>query len=173
MDCHSLLQGIFPTWGSNSGCLNCRQTLYHLSHEGSPLYDYMPTKNLVSIFIGLFYYYWYYSYVYLILVLSKFCFAIIFSSSLQMIFFFQDVVVLILMKSNSSVFPVMTSALGVVPKKLLPNPRSLKSSMFSSRIFFSRYFIDSYALNFHYFFPLIFLIDTIHYYSLLKVTLIL
>ena len=90
-----------------------------------------------------------------------------------MIFFFQDVVVLILMKSNSSVFPVMTSALGVVPKKLLPNPRSLKSSMFSSRIFFSRYFIDSYALNFHYFFPLIFLIDTIHYYSLLKVTLIL
>ena len=69
------------------------------------------------------------------LVLSQFCFAIIFSSSLQMIFFFQEVVVLILMKSNSSVFPVMTSALGVVPKKLLPNPRSLKFSMFSSRIF--------------------------------------
>ena len=52
-----------------------------------------------------------------------------------MIFFFQEVVVLILMKSNSSVFSVMTSALGVIPKKLLPNPRSLKFSMFSSRIF--------------------------------------
>lgn len=33
------------------------------------------------------------------------------------------------------------------------------------------YFTDSYALNFHYFFPLIFLIDIIHYYSLLKVIL--
>ena len=30
-----LLQGIFPTQGSNPGLLHCRQTLYHLSHEGS------------------------------------------------------------------------------------------------------------------------------------------
>ena len=29
--CHSLLQGIFPTQGSNLGCLHCRQILYHLS----------------------------------------------------------------------------------------------------------------------------------------------
>ena len=56
VDCHSLLQGIFPTWRLNPGCLNCRQILYHLSYQGSPLYDYMPTKNLLSIFIGLFYY---------------------------------------------------------------------------------------------------------------------
>ena len=34
MDCHSLLQGIFPTQGLNSGLLHCRQTLYHLSHQG-------------------------------------------------------------------------------------------------------------------------------------------
>ena len=34
--CHSLLQGIFPTQGSNLGFLHCRQTLYHLSHKGSP-----------------------------------------------------------------------------------------------------------------------------------------
>ena len=27
----SLLQGIFPTWGSNLGLLNCRWILYHLS----------------------------------------------------------------------------------------------------------------------------------------------
>ena len=33
---HSLLQGIFPTRGSNPGLLHCRQILYHLSHQGSP-----------------------------------------------------------------------------------------------------------------------------------------
>ena len=30
--CHFLLQGIFPTQGSNPGLLLCRQMLYHLSH---------------------------------------------------------------------------------------------------------------------------------------------
>ena len=35
--CHSLLQGIFPTQGSNLGLLHCRQILYHLSHQGSPV----------------------------------------------------------------------------------------------------------------------------------------
>ena len=33
--CYSLLQGIFPTQGSNLGLLHCRQILYHLSHQGS------------------------------------------------------------------------------------------------------------------------------------------
>ena len=33
---YSLLQGIFWTQGSNPGLLYCRQTLYHLSHQGSP-----------------------------------------------------------------------------------------------------------------------------------------
>ena len=32
----SLLRGIFPTQGSNTGLLHCRQILYHLSHRGSP-----------------------------------------------------------------------------------------------------------------------------------------
>ena len=32
----SLLQGIFPTQGSNPGFPNCRQILYQLSHKGSP-----------------------------------------------------------------------------------------------------------------------------------------
>ena len=32
----SLLQGIFPTQGSNPGLLHCRQIVYHLSHKGSP-----------------------------------------------------------------------------------------------------------------------------------------
>ena len=31
--CHALLQGIFPTQGSNSGLLHCRQILYYLSHQ--------------------------------------------------------------------------------------------------------------------------------------------
>ena len=31
-----LLQGIFPTQGSNSGLLHCRRTPYQLSHQGSP-----------------------------------------------------------------------------------------------------------------------------------------
>ena len=35
MDCHFLLQGIFPTQGSNLGLPHCRQTLYCLSHQGS------------------------------------------------------------------------------------------------------------------------------------------
>ena len=33
--CHALLQGIFPTQGSNSGLPHCRWILYHLSHQGS------------------------------------------------------------------------------------------------------------------------------------------
>ena len=33
----SLLQGIFPTQGSNPGPPHCRQILYQLSHKGSPL----------------------------------------------------------------------------------------------------------------------------------------
>ena len=33
--CHALLQGIFPTQGSNPGLLHCRQILW-LSHQGSP-----------------------------------------------------------------------------------------------------------------------------------------
>ena len=37
MGCHSLLQGIFPTKGLNLHLLHCRQTLYCLSHQGSPL----------------------------------------------------------------------------------------------------------------------------------------
>ena len=32
----SLLQGIFPTHGSNPGLLHCRQILYQLNHQRSP-----------------------------------------------------------------------------------------------------------------------------------------
>ena len=36
--CHFLLQGIFPTQESNPGLLHCRQILYRLNYEGSPLF---------------------------------------------------------------------------------------------------------------------------------------
>ena len=35
--CHFFLQRIFPTQGSNLSLLHCRQILYQLSYEGSPI----------------------------------------------------------------------------------------------------------------------------------------
>ena len=34
---HSVLQGIFPTQGLNTGLPHCRQIAYQLSHQGSPV----------------------------------------------------------------------------------------------------------------------------------------
>ena len=36
--CHPHLQEIFPIQGSNLSLLHCRQILYHLHHQGSPMY---------------------------------------------------------------------------------------------------------------------------------------
>ena len=38
MYCYSLLEGIFPTQGSNTGLPHCRQILYHLSHQRTQKY---------------------------------------------------------------------------------------------------------------------------------------
>ena len=35
LGCHALLQGIFPTQGSNPGLPHCRRILYHLSQQRS------------------------------------------------------------------------------------------------------------------------------------------
>ena len=35
--CHALLQGIFPTQGSNPGLPHCRWILCHPNHQGSPV----------------------------------------------------------------------------------------------------------------------------------------
>ena len=43
VDCHALLQGIFPTQGSNPGLPHCRQILYCLSHQGNPYISYINT----------------------------------------------------------------------------------------------------------------------------------
>ena len=40
MGSHFLLQGIFPTQGSNPGLLHCRQILYQLSYEGRTQENY-------------------------------------------------------------------------------------------------------------------------------------
>ena len=37
VSCQFILQRILPTQGSNPGFLHCRQILYHLSHQGSPV----------------------------------------------------------------------------------------------------------------------------------------
>ena len=42
--CHALLQGIFPTQGSNPGLSRCRQILYHLSHQWSLVLCYIEIK---------------------------------------------------------------------------------------------------------------------------------
>ena len=42
--CHFLLQRIFLTQGSKPGLPHCRQTLYHLSHQGSPSFVKCPFK---------------------------------------------------------------------------------------------------------------------------------
>ena len=35
VDCHALLQGIFPTQGSNPSLPHCRQILRYLSYQGT------------------------------------------------------------------------------------------------------------------------------------------
>ena len=49
MGCHFLFQRIFLTQGSNQCLLYCRQTLYRLSHQGSPcesIYKYTYTRKI-------------------------------------------------------------------------------------------------------------------------------
>ena len=52
---HSLLQGIFPTQGMNSGLLHCRQILYCLNHQKSPegpcIYICIHTHTHIYIYI--------------------------------------------------------------------------------------------------------------------------
>ena len=45
-----LLQGIFPTQGSNPSLWHCRQILYHLSHQGSPRQEMGTGANVNLLF---------------------------------------------------------------------------------------------------------------------------
>ena len=51
--CHALLQGIFPTQGSNPGLPYYRQILYRLSHQGSPRKLVGSLSFLQSIFLNI------------------------------------------------------------------------------------------------------------------------
>ena len=46
--CHFLLQGISLTQGLNPGLLHCRQILYHLSYQGSPLFALTLFKRMLA-----------------------------------------------------------------------------------------------------------------------------
>ena len=48
--CHALLQGIFPTQGSNPGLPHCRRILYHLSHQGRPLSWQLPINSEIWLY---------------------------------------------------------------------------------------------------------------------------
>ena len=52
---HYLLREIFPTQESNPGLLHCRQVLYSLSHQGSPLClsTYLMTVVMVDFVVNL------------------------------------------------------------------------------------------------------------------------
>ena len=49
----SLLQGIFPTQGSNPGLPRCRRILYQLSHKGSPDLQVVDSVHLLTFCRGL------------------------------------------------------------------------------------------------------------------------
>ena len=49
----SLLQGIFPTQGSNPGFLHCRWILYQLSYEGNPKQWLAHSKKLSKVLVNI------------------------------------------------------------------------------------------------------------------------
>ena len=53
MGCHALLQGIFPTQGSNPVLPHCWHFLYHLNYRGSPFRYYQRKFGTSFIFQAL------------------------------------------------------------------------------------------------------------------------
>ena len=49
MGYHFLLQEIFPTQVSNLGLPHCKQTLYHLSHQGSSAVKFSPLRIIFAM----------------------------------------------------------------------------------------------------------------------------
>ena len=49
VDCHFLLQGIFPTQGWNPGLPHCRQKLYHRSHQGRSTFQVVCFKSALVL----------------------------------------------------------------------------------------------------------------------------
>ena len=69
----SLLQGIFPTQGSNPGLLHCRRILYQLNHKGSPHGNHIYThiySCLVANYIYIYIYLAIYVHIYIYIVVN-------------------------------------------------------------------------------------------------------
>ena len=64
MNSHSLLQEIFPTQGSNSGLLHCKQILYHHSFYIYSLEFYCTRLHFIYLFMKLFIYMYMESWIY-------------------------------------------------------------------------------------------------------------
>ena len=54
MGCHALLQGIISTQELNQDLLHCRQILYQLSYQGSPIFLYTTLNKVDSYHILLY-----------------------------------------------------------------------------------------------------------------------
>ena len=65
--CHFLLQGIFPTQGSNPGLPHCRQILYQLSHKGRPLAEPQGKSKYICICIYIYIYIFFYRHIFFFL----------------------------------------------------------------------------------------------------------
>ena len=50
MGCHGLLQGIFPSQGSNPGLPHCGQILYCLNYQGSPVH-FPRSKSVLNVIL--------------------------------------------------------------------------------------------------------------------------
>ena len=48
--CHAFFQGIFSTQGSNPGLPHCRQILYCLNYQGSPLFVFSYTEQFGNVY---------------------------------------------------------------------------------------------------------------------------
>ena len=59
---HSLLEGIFLTQGSNPGLLHCRQIVYCLNQQGSPVSWHHIESSLICSSVGELINRWWYSY---------------------------------------------------------------------------------------------------------------
>ena len=70
VDSHSLLQGIFPTQGSNPDLPHCSQIPYYLSHQASPSVNKTDVQRICPIMLKLHYYTFWRSYPKLPLLLS-------------------------------------------------------------------------------------------------------
>ena len=87
--CHFLLQRIFPTQGSNPGLLHCRQTLYHLSHQGSLMIIHISMASCLTSFSFPVLLIWVLTIFFLVSLAKKFLTILFISSKNQLLLFWS------------------------------------------------------------------------------------